>query len=279
MKTWQAGVKTQTVARQKLITDRVSLFMDDDYLLDKMTPLFIKNLLIEYEKKYDASPATMRHIKSTFNKAFAHGVLYSILTVSPMSAVVLTVPLEKKKAVKKRKDNKFLEEHELSAFLMEMSKRRNPNYYDLCIFLLYSGLRIGEAGAITEEDIDFENNTIYVDKTLINNDLGKDRWHYDDPKTLNSERYVELPSIAMDVLKKVVERSNELDEHYKEKPFKSYMKLPSIFRTEYGAPITSHSFREIIKRVQNELKKHCKERYGFEWIKDVVLHSFVLEIM
>lgn len=51
--------------------------MKDDYLLEKMTLLFIKNILLKYEKEYDASPATMRQIKSTFNKAFAHGVLYN----------------------------------------------------------------------------------------------------------------------------------------------------------------------------------------------------------
>jgi len=77
LETWKAGVKRQTVERQELITRRVSQFMKDDYLLEKMTLLFIKNILLKYEKEYDASPATMRQIKSTFNKAFAHGVLYN----------------------------------------------------------------------------------------------------------------------------------------------------------------------------------------------------------
>lgn len=274
LETWKAGVKPQTVERQKLITRRVSQFMNDDYLLEKMTPLFIKNLLLDYEKKFDASPATMRQIKSTFNKAFAHGVLYNIIQVSPMSAVVLHVPLDKKKAIKKRKDNKFLEPNELKAFLTEMSKRRNPNYYDLCLFLLYSGLRIGEAGAIGEDDVDFENSLVDVSKTLINNDMVKGDWHYDEPKTINSERFVAMPLVAMDILKRVIERSKDLDTYYETKPFKSYMKLPSIFRTEYGSPITSHAFREVIKRVQDELREHCKEWYGFEWKKNVVPHSF-----
>jgi len=272
--TWKAGVKRQTVERQELISKRVALFMDDDYMLEKMTPLFMKNLLMKYEEKYDASPATMRHIKSTFNKAFAHGVLYNVIQVSPMSAVVLHVPLDKKKAVKKRKDAKFLEPNELKVFLTEMSERRNPNYYDLCLFLLYSGLRIGEAGAIAEDDVDFENNTVDVSKTLINHDMIKGDWHYDEPKTVNSERYVVMPPMAMDILARVIKRSKDLDWYYEAKPFKSYMKLASIFRTEYGSPITSHAFREVIKRVQDELREHCKERYGFEWTKNVVPHSF-----
>jgi len=64
LETWKAGVKRQTVERQELITRRVAQFMKDDYLLEKMTSLFMKNLLLKYEEKYDASPTTMRHIKS-----------------------------------------------------------------------------------------------------------------------------------------------------------------------------------------------------------------------
>ena len=274
LETWSAGVKVQTIERQKLISRRVALIMEDDYLLDKMTPLFIKNLLIKYEKQYDSSPATMRQIKSTFNKAFAHGVLYNVIPISPMSAVTLQIPLEKKKAIKKRKDAKFLEPQELKAFLAEMEKRRNPNYYDLCLFLLYSGLRIGEAGAITEDDIDFENNTVFINKTLINHDLRKGDWHYDSPKTVNSERFVVMPPLAMEILERVLKRSKDLDWYYETKPFKSYMKLPSIFRTEYGSPITSHAFREVIKRVQDDLREFAPIRYGFEWTKNVIPHSF-----
>lgn len=165
--------------------------MERQELISKRVALFMKNLLMKYEEKYDASPATMRHIKSTFKKAFAHGVLYNVIQVSPMSAVVLHVPLDKKKAVKKRKDAKFLEPNVLKVFLTEMSKRRN--YYDLCLFLFYSGLRVGEAGAIAEDDIDFEHNTVDVSKILINHDIIKGDWHYDEPKTVNSERYVVMP--------------------------------------------------------------------------------------
>lgn len=40
-------------------------------------------------------------------------------------------------------------------------------YYNLYMLMLGSGLRPGEAYALTEKDIDFENNVIYVNKTLI----------------------------------------------------------------------------------------------------------------
>jgi len=47
---------------------------DDYYLLEKMTPLFIKNLLLQYEGKYDANPATIRHIKASFVAIVKHNL-------------------------------------------------------------------------------------------------------------------------------------------------------------------------------------------------------------
>nr|WP_254058937.1 tyrosine-type recombinase/integrase [Streptococcus ruminicola] len=115
-----------------------------------------------------------------------------------MSVIKLETFLEKKR------EAKFLEIHEIRAFFEALSRRRNPNYYDLAIIvLLFSGLRIGEA-AFTKEDFDAE----------------------------------------------------------------------SVFRTEYGSPITSHSFREVLARVETDLIKNCEERYGFKWTKHVTPHSF-----
>ena len=35
-----------------------------------------------------------------------------------------------------------------------------------CLLVLYTGMRIGEAYALTWKDIDFKNNTINIDKTM-----------------------------------------------------------------------------------------------------------------
>ena len=78
-------------------------------------------------------------------------------------------------------------------------------YYNLYMLMLGSGLRPGEAYALTEKDIDFENNVIYVNKTLIYQKwehMGdtKKTFHLDGPKTycsvrlpLNSSK-ISLPS-------------------------------------------------------------------------------------
>ncbi|MEE6657986.1 tyrosine-type recombinase/integrase [Pediococcus acidilactici] len=47
-----------------------------------------------------------------------------------------------------------------------------------------------------------------------------------------------------------------------------------LFKTEYGSPITSGSFREILSRINRKLRTICPEKYGFVWRKNAVPHSF-----
>ena len=140
--------------------ERLGEIIGDDYLLERLTPLLMKKYLTTYMEKYNASQSTMIHIKSTCNKIFNHGVLYNVIQFSPMSVIKLETSLEKKR------EAKFLEIHEIRAFFEALSRRRNPNYYDLAIIvLLFSGLWIGEA-AFTKEDFDAERGILHIDKAL-----------------------------------------------------------------------------------------------------------------
>lgn len=141
LETWSVSVKPQTVKREAFVIERLGEIIGDDYLLERLTPLLMKKCLTTYMEKYNASQSTMIHIKSTCNKIFNHGVLYNVIQFSPMSVIKLeTSLLEKKRETKKKREAKFLEIHEIRAFFETLSRRRNPNYYDLAIVLLFSGL-------------------------------------------------------------------------------------------------------------------------------------------
>ncbi|MGT2866470.1 tyrosine-type recombinase/integrase [Streptococcus fryi] len=273
LENWAVSVKPQTVKREKLVIKRLGQIIGDDYLLKKITPMLMKKSLSTYMEKYDASPSTMTHIKSTCNKIFNHGVLYNVIDYSPMSVVKIDIPLEKKREAKKRREAKFLEIHELHAFFDTLSRRRNPNYYDLAIVLLFSGLRIGEA-AFTEEDFDSDTGVLTIDKALQYHDLRVADFHFGETKTLNADREVALPRVACEAILRVIERSREFNQYMIENPNVNFTKSESIFRTEYGSPITSHSFREVLARVEKELICNCEQKYGFKWIKHVTPHSF-----
>ena len=65
----------------------------------------------------------------------------------------------------KKREAKFLEIHEIRAFFETLSQRRNPNYYNLVIVLLFSGLRYGEA-ALTKDYFEDERGILHIDKAL-----------------------------------------------------------------------------------------------------------------
>ena len=216
----------------------------------------------------------MQHIKCTLNKIFDYGVLHNAIPFSPSKVVKLNATVEEKRAKKQRLEKKFLDEHEVRAFLSELKMRRNQNYYDLALFLIGTGCRIGEASALTASDIDFDNHLVTIDKSLQAHDLKIDEFYLDTTKTDAGERVEQLPEFVIQALKRVIERNKQFDEHMDNFPSQAFRKFDFLFRTEYGAPITSHSFREILGRVNKVLKKDCKEKYGFEWTKNAIPHSF-----
>ncbi|MEL1270563.1 tyrosine-type recombinase/integrase [Lactiplantibacillus plantarum] len=271
---WKTTVKPQTIRREILVIDRLSELIADDILLENITPLLIQNCLNEYRGKYKSTHSTMQHIKCTLNKIFDYGVLHNAIPFSPSRVVKLNATVEEKRAKKRRLEMKFLDEREVNALLSELKGRRNQNYYDLALFLIGTGCRIGEASALTESDIDFENHLVTIDKSLQAHDLRVDEYYLDTTKTEAGERVEQLPEFVMQALKRVIERNKKFDNHMENFPSQVFRKVDFLFRTEYGAPITSHSFREILGRVNKVLQVNCQEKYGFEWTKNAIPHSF-----
>ena len=94
-------------------------------------------------------------------------------------------------------------------------------------------------------------------------------FYFDETKTINTDRDVALPKVACDAILRAIQRSEEFDRYAIENPYEVFTFSESVFRTEYGSPITSHSFREVLARVETDLIKNCEERYGFKWTKHV----------
>ncbi len=74
----------------------------------------------------------------------------------------------------------------------------------LFYFLFYSGCRIGEALALTINNFDFDNNSVFITKTL-SKQRGKS--YLQDPKTEKSRREIVLPSKIMDLIQALFDRT------------------------------------------------------------------------
>lgn len=75
-----------------------------------------------------------------------------------------------------------------------------------------------------------------------------------------------LPDFAIAALKRSIHHNAVFDGRMKELPSDAFHEFQVIFRTEYGSPITSHSFREVLSRIKADLEKNCEKRYGLKWM-------------
>lgn len=97
-----------------------------------------------------------------------------------------------------KKDMKYLTLDQFYDFIEYVD---DPVYYALFITLFHLGLRIGEANALTWQDIDFEKGLVSINKTVSTKlqTAGK-QYRISTPKTASSVRTLPLPQIVSNAL-------------------------------------------------------------------------------
>ena len=93
----------------------------------------------------------------------------------------------------------FYSKNELIHFLNVCKKNKPLKVYTMFHLLAYTGLRIGEALALKWSDIDLDNGTLKVSKTLSKGK--KNSLVVNPPKTNNGYRSIELTSQTIEVLR------------------------------------------------------------------------------
>lgn len=146
--------------------------------LKKITAIKLQEYLngIDKERKREKLHT---FLKDAFTKAYRN----RLIDVNPFDAI------EAPKHVKKQSRSLT---HEEEARFVEACRQHNQGR--LYLFCLYEGLRIGEAVALTYDDVDFEKRRISVTKSM--NEAGE----VTPPKTATSNRTVPLFEQSMHLL-------------------------------------------------------------------------------
>lgn len=121
--------------------------------------------------------------------------------VEDISYLEKLVPYEDRRQSEKIED-KYLEHDEMEKLLASIDKSRCYLWRDLTRFLLLSGLRIGEAAALTKKDIDKE--LIHITKTY-----SYTTYQIGPPKTPESYRDVFIQKELADLIKQVKIRNKK----------------------------------------------------------------------
>lgn len=101
-----------------------------------------------------------------------------------------------------KKEMHFLTKDQFNQFISVVD---DPQYHALYTVLFYCGFRIGEANAITWNDVDFQKNTISINKTITTKMKVDGEYVTTTPKTRSSYRVLPMVDIVITELKRLLE--------------------------------------------------------------------------
>ena len=160
----------------------------------------------------------------------------------------ISVPWENKKVLRR-----FLSMYEQNVFL----KAVDDNWYKEMFYIMFlTGMRVGEVGGLKWCDVDFDNECIYVQRTLsCNYENGNKKMFFTSPKTHNSCRKIPFMGEAKEMFfaqqKKQNRLKKELGNRYRSNG--EYEDL--VFVTSMGSPVLRHTAEKECKKVVQSINE------------------------
>ena len=185
-------------------TVRESTYLRVKFLFDKNISTFFGNKKIqsyniaycqEAINKWKEQYSTYKALKCYTSAVFDYAKKMNLIKENPMKEVTFS------KGERKQKKNKlkYFEKEELQDFLECCQKDNFPITYPLFRVLAFTGIRKGEALALTWDDVDFFNKTLEINKTITRNSDNK--FISTPPKTNTSIRKISLDEETLNILK------------------------------------------------------------------------------
>lgn len=188
LESYQTTVKPTTYQNTKSYLEILVKDYFNNTLIDDLTVLKLQKITIELSKRYLNYTIHL----SVINRVLKYAVLLDIIKANPLDKVI------RPKQQEKRETKKALTKDELTEFLTLAEKHASPVLFVAWWTLAYTGLRRGELLALEWSDIDFENRTLRVERTLVRI---SGQLSTQSPKTKKSRRMITLDPRTIEILK------------------------------------------------------------------------------
>lgn len=163
-----------------------------DYKIDKINVDICQRHVDEWLEKLVNGDKTKSYASLVMRFAMKRGYIEK----NPFDLVDL--PHKSKRRVTSTEKDKFYTKEQLREFLNAAEKHPNYKVYTFFRLLAYSGMRKGEALALTWEDIDFKNSEISINKAL---GQGKGQKLYAKSTKTGTTRTIKMDEATMVILK------------------------------------------------------------------------------
>lgn len=237
---------------------------------------------------------TLKNYNSAINlirRIFDYAKVMKQIKTNPMNDVI--IPKKRKTLDDTDKPVNFYTKEQLRTFLETLKEHAPYQMYVAFRVMAFTGMRKGELAALKWSDVDFENGTISINKTVAFNNAGK--FHIQTPKTRKSIRTISIDDTTLIALKtwknelrkELFKQGQNIDKgdgfifHTQKGNFiiKYIDKfLPSFLKKYNLPPIKPHGFRHTHASLLFESGASIKEvqdRLGHENIKttmDIYTH-------
>lgn len=238
----------------------------DNYI--KKIRLYIKPELGIYKLKALTPSILQSYINKKFNEGFSRNTLlvlkgilsgslnYAVeplryIKFSPMAAVKLPLQRAVPKTPTRKKEKHIVSEEQFNK-IIERFPYRHTCY--LPLQLAYRcGLRLGEAFAITWDDVNFEENTLSINKQV---QWDNKYWYFTDTK-YKSDRIIDLDDFMANILKQYKVQQLKDKVYYGEDYTQLKVNDKNQINEIEGSEIKLINIRENGTYIQPRVMQHC----------------------
>lgn len=195
------GVKKSTMRTRVHAIQVLSKYIGDT-LINRVTHGHLQNILIDLDKR-GYSSSLLNGVKVTSNFVFKHAIMHRLRKDNPATGLIIPKRRMTIEEIESEEINeKYFESEDLQKFLKAAVDHGLSNDKEWFYLMAFTGMRVGEVCALKWSDIDFNEKTIRVTKTLDNPNGNVKKYELTPPKTKKSIRTIEVDDDLLEILKK-----------------------------------------------------------------------------
>lgn len=225
------ALKEQTVYNYRITVE--------NHLLPKFGNMKLREIstamISEYLTSVPVAPDTSRKFKTTLQSIFNFAVTQGLVQTNPCTGA-----LYKKKTEDKLNYLTVAQSRQLLSKLEDYSQ-----FHTIIKLLMFTGMRSGECLGLRWSSIDFNENVIKIDKTLV---YANNHWYLDSPKTRCSARSIMIDEETAEMLKQHKGEQEKIKTAFGDGWKQPEMVFTSCTGNWYDRSLLNTQFRRFVKK-------------------------------